>query len=413
MLDFVRHSQPDKQKEFQMRMGIIRLPYNTDVFGQVVQNLTNFDGEIVFIDEPATIDRLRDYALPPNCSFQRVDLRSNDALVSLCKALQPNNVLSFAELGLMPAARVRTSLGMWGHGVDTELASVDKYTMRTTLAEHGLTSVATRKVAVAQLSEALAQARLPVIVKPASLTGSIGVQLIERLDQVDDYIARLSRNEMAKECDLVIETYLPGDEYSVEGLLLDGEVYIYGVTEKSTTGAPYFVETGHAFHAEHPLISPLQVQLPRIFAALGMSLCPFHVEFKMHDGEVEIIELHSRFGGDLITKLIEVSLGNEVFLEYVNYLAYGARPIIDRTDRAIAAIHFVTCGPGTIESIDLFDTAGSDWIEDHKSAAAVGDRVTPAVGYYERLAHFIYKANTPQIESQRRNLLAESAIVAR
>ncbi len=77
-----------------------------------------------------------------------------------------------------------------------------------------------------------------------------------------------------------------------------------------------------------------------------------------------------------------------------------------------AAIHFVTCERGTIESIELAETAGFDWIVDYKCAAAPGDRVEPAVGYYERPAHFIYTAQSRPVEERRRGYRAASKIVA-
>ncbi|KMQ79408.1 hypothetical protein BPMI_00596c [Candidatus Burkholderia pumila] len=110
-----------------MPIGIVRLPYSADVFAQVAAHLGGFDGEIVFIDESPAIERLRNYVLLANCSFLASKTDSADELAARCAALKLDNAISFTDLGLMPAARVRESLDMRGHGVETELVSVDKY----------------------------------------------------------------------------------------------------------------------------------------------------------------------------------------------------------------------------------------------------------------------------------------------
>ena len=151
----------------------------------------------------------------------------------------------------------------------------------------------------------------------------MGVQLIKDITEIAKYSSRLQNNAYANGCELIVESFLPGEEFSAEGVLLDGEIQIYGVTEKETTEQPYFVETGHRFETNHRLLAWLHPALKKVFEALDMTTCPFHVEFKIVDGCLEIIELHSRFGGDFVTKLIEYSSGNKVFLEYAEFLCHG------------------------------------------------------------------------------------------
>ena len=394
-----------------MRLGILQLPYNIDNFKQILDNLQTFDGEVFFLDDASKLKLIENCILPDNFELISCDPFNAGSIVNIAKDRKLDNVISFSELGLRTAAIVRSETGFEGHNEEIELNSIDKYRMRTILAEHGLTSVQARRCGADRLYEIISAIKLPVIVKPANLTGSICVQLIKNPGEIHDYLSRADNNPYAKNCDFVIESYIEGDEYSVEGLLLDGQVYIYGITEKITTGAPYFVEIGHAFHAQHPLLRFVGSQLPPVFHALGMRTCPFHVEFKMLGERLEIIEIHSRFGGGFITKLIELSIDNHIFLEYANYLKNGSLPEIRRTADRITAIHFVVCEGGRIEAIEMVDPTDRDWILEHKCGKVVGESVIPATGYYDRPAYFIYDAESREIEAERRALLSRSRIV--
>ncbi|MGI2028633.1 ATP-grasp domain-containing protein [Endozoicomonas acroporae] len=371
------------------RLGILQLPYNLDILKQITTQLSHFNGHVFLIDTDVRISSAKEFVLPSNLHFVACDSYAVDCIQALSIELQLDNLISLAELGLMPASQVRDRLCMSGHSAEVEKKSVDKHEMRVALAKAGLTNVKFKKSTIDQLPHVLNQFNLPVIVKPVSLTGSIGVQLIKDITEIADYSSRLKNNAYANGCELIIESFLPGAEFSVEGMLLDGEIQIYGVTEKETTEQPYFVETGHRFETNHSLLSWLHPALKKVFEALDMTICPFHVEFKIVDGCLEIIELHSRFGGDFVTKLIEFSSGNKVFLEYAEFLCHGSRPRINRADAQVTAVKFSTVSAGRIASISPLSDAFIGRLLEHKIGVKEGDLINPETGYYDRPAYFI------------------------
>lgn len=371
------------------KLGILQLPYNLDSLRQIIEQLSSFNGKVYFIDLPERVAATQVSPLPDNIAFVTCPSYETDSLVEIEKTLALDNLISFAELGLIPAAHVRDALSMPGHNVETELNSVDKYKMRQLLIENGLTLVKTTKCRPDELAAAVAHFGLPAIAKPSSLTGSIGVQLLEQASDLNEYIARINSNVYSKGCELVLESYIPGAEYSVEGLLLNGTIHIYGVTEKQTTQAPYFVETGHRFNPNHPLLSWLYPTLQEVFVALSMTLCPFHIEFKIVDERLEVIEIHSRFGGDFITKLLEYSLGNKAFLEYVEYLCHGIIPRINRHDASVTAVQFSTVPAGVVQSVSTLPPAVAACLLEYKIGVKPGDVIRPQTGFYDRPAFFI------------------------
>lgn len=383
------------------RIGILQLPYNLDIMQQIIKQLSHFNGHVFFIDTDTRIAGVKDtdIVLPSNLQFVTCDSYTTDCIQALSTDLQLDNLISLAEFGLIPAAQVRDKLSMRGHSVNVEKNSVNKYTMRVALAEASLTSVKFEKSTIGQLPDVLSQFNFPAIVKPVDLTGSIGVQLIKDIAEITDYASRLQDNSYANGCELIIENFLPGPEFSVEGLLLDGELQIYGVTEKETTEQPYFVETGHRFDANHSLLSWLHPALKEVFDVLGMTICPFHVEFKIVDNSLEIIEIHSRFGGDFITKLIEYSLGNKVFLEYVEFLCFGSRPRINRANTQVTAVKFSTVSAGQISSISPLSNAFVETLLEYKIGVKEGDIINSTTSHYDRPAYFISKFKNPDEEA--------------
>jgi len=381
------------------RLGILQLPYNLDMLRQITTQLSHFNGHVFLIDTDARISSVKKIVLPSNLHFAACDSYAVDCIQALSIDLRLDNLISLAELGLMPASHVRDQLSMHGHGAEVEKNSVDKYAMRVALAEAGLTGVKFEKSTICQLPDVLGRFDLPAIVKPVSLTGSIGVQLIKDIAEIADYSNRLQNNAYANGCELIVESFLPGAEFSVEGVLLDGKLQIYGVTEKETTEQPYFVETGHRFDTNHRLLPWLYPTLKEVFEALRMTICPFHVEFKIIDGCLEIIELHSRFGGDFITKLIEYSSGNKVFLEYAEFLCFGNLPCINRADAQVTAVKFSTVSAGRIASVSPLNDAFIETLLEYKVGIKEGDLINPATGYYDRPAYFISKFKNPDEEA--------------
>ena len=60
----------------------------------------------------------------------------------------------------------------------------------------------------------------------------------------------LNFRDQERERALLIEEYICGEEISVETVSNNGEITVVGITDKSVTGSPYFIENGHMFPAK-------------------------------------------------------------------------------------------------------------------------------------------------------------------
>ena len=89
-------------------------------------------------------------------------------------------------------------------------------------------------------------------------------------------------------------------------------MHVIQITDKLTTGAPYFVEMGH----NQPSLLPknIQQQIEKVakmaVKALGIQNGPSHTEIKVTSEGPKIVEIGARLGGDNITThLVPLSTG--------------------------------------------------------------------------------------------------------
>lgn len=170
----------------------------------------------------------------------------------------------------------------------------------------------------------------PLIVKPSDRSGSRGVTKLEpgaAQAELADALERALGESFAREA--VVEEFVEGDEFSVEGISWQGVHRILAVTRKATSGAPHFIESGHL----EPSLLPREVEerarevALHALDTLGVSQGASHTELKVDaDGRVRLIEVGARMGGDCIgSHLVRLSTGID-YVGAVVSIALGREP---------------------------------------------------------------------------------------
>lgn len=189
----------------------------------------------------------------------------------------------------------------------------------------------------------------PLVAKPTDLASSAFVRLVHdesELQQAWAVLQAFPRNfrEQPRVPLLLLEEYLLGEEVSVEACSYGGTTTILGITDKSITGHPYFVEDGHMFparlhqadvHAVHELVQGA-------LAAVGHDHGISHTEVKLTPQGPRIVEINPRPGGNYIAELVQRVTGVDLLLAQID-LALGRSPDLtpQPTGIASAAIRFV------------------------------------------------------------------------
>lgn len=165
---------------------------------------------------------------------------------------------------------------------------------------------------------------LPLIVKPTDRSGSRGVEKVTHLEDLDAAVKRACHESFEHRA--IIEEYISGCEISVEAISFEGHHNILQITDKVTTGAPYFVELEHHQPSSLPdeIKERVKIIVLEALDALHIQYGASHSELKItSDGTIKVIEIGARMGGDFIgSNLVQLSTGYD-FVKGVIEVALG------------------------------------------------------------------------------------------
>lgn len=263
---------------------------------------------VVDFDEQATGIPYADY-------FYNISTLDYEGILSLAKEKNVDGIMTIcSDRPMTVIARVAKELGLHAISPESAYLATNKAAMRKALKEN---SVPVPKFEITgNFSDFLKAAEnfsLPFIVKPSDNSGSRGITLVNNIDEYESAYNYASMN--SSDGVVLIEEYMVGPEVSVEIMVSHGNVQPIQITDKITTGAPHFVEMGHTQPSRLPINEKNQITKVAIDAvkALKINMGPAHVEVKLTDEGVKIVELGARLGGDYITTdLVELSTGYDM-----------------------------------------------------------------------------------------------------
>lgn len=319
-----------------------------------------------------------------------------DACLELARKEKVDGVVHICcEVSMYPMGRINEELGL--HGIDsaTAIRVTNKNKMREALEIAGAPSP--RSIGAATVAEALSAAErigMPLIVKPSRNSGSRGVARLEAGSSEEQLAAAFGRAvEQSRDDSAVIEEYVEGPEFSVEVLTWRGRPHVLTVTDKETTEAPHFVETGHSEPSRQPadIRSAIEEAAIEGIRALGIDWASSHAEIKLSPHGPVIIEIAARLGGDFIaTELVRRSTGIDM-VEGAIDLALGREPNLQpsREPRG-AAIRYLAPAPGKVVSITGLDEAKRvPGVKIVDVNTAVGDTIPEMTSSLTRVGHVI------------------------
>lgn len=334
-------------------------------------------------------------------------ISTNDipSVLASAKKHKIDGIMTLAsDMPMRTIAKVSTELGLAGISEKTAYRATDKAAMRKTLEKAGVPIPVYYKVSNEQeFFEAVQNLRkqgYKVIVKPADNSGSRGVEFIsnytnEKLQEVYKYSKNLSRSG-----DIVVEEYMEGPEVSVETLTIKGECNIIQITDKLTTGAPYFVEMGHSQPSQLDEMIQKKIKEVTIAAnrAIGITNGPSHTEIKVTDSGPKIVEIGARLGGDNIaTHLVPLSTGIDM-IEKCIFIALNKKVELTIKKHEASAIRYFTAKKGIIKKITGIEEAKNvEGIRQVSIVHGMGERVTTIRSSIDRIGFVISEAKTAEL----------------
>ena len=278
----------------------------------------------------AGVEIVLGYDLPPEMQAQSrpqqagwlgVDLEDPPAAAEVIAAYAAEEplaaVLPVDDSGVVAAAAVAARLGLPYNAPAAAEAARDKYVMRTMMAAANVPCPWFRLFNTGDDLAAVAeQVPYPCVVKPTSLNGSRGVI---RADTPQEFIARAGRlaRLLGREFGpgphpFLVESFIPGVEVALEGMLDGGALTVLALFDKpDPLDGPFFEETIYTTPSRLPqeVQDAIAACAGQAAAAIGLQTGPIHAELRVNEAGPWMLEIAGRSIGGLCGRTLRFDYG--------------------------------------------------------------------------------------------------------
>jgi len=230
----------------------------------------------------------------------------------------PDAVLAVDDSGVELAALLSERLGLPGNPARAVRRVRDKLAFRRLLQEREFECPGFHHLPSGEdPRKLLPELKFPVVVKARRLSGSRGViraddpeALMRAVSWVRAIQTRADRD--AQGLGLIIEDFIPGREYALEGSLQRGELTTLALFDKpDPLDGPYFEETLYITPSRLPqaLQDCIHQEVARACRAAKLLTGPVHAEVRVNDQGIWILEVAARSIGGLCGRVLTHLLG--------------------------------------------------------------------------------------------------------
>jgi biotin carboxylase len=300
-----------------------------------------------------------------------------------------------SDQAVLPTARLADRLGLPGLPVRTAEIVADKRKMRAAFEAAGVASPRGRDITGPD-EAALDEVGLPAVVKPVDGSGQRGVTEIRAAEEFPAAVERALAASRAGAA--VLERYVEGDEYTVNGFLLDGDYFPMSVTQRRLHPPP---PLGVCIAHRYPSALPPAAE-EDLFGvahsasrAVGIESGPSYVQVRVEDGVTWVIEVGARLGGGKDAELAKLVTGFDAIRANVLWALGELSPRDLVPGAAIAPcgqVRFVVAPPGRIARLDAGPALELDGVHEAGFYWSEGMVLPPMTSGAERLGYLVVTA---------------------
>jgi hypothetical protein len=330
-------------------------------------------------------------------------------IVAFANGSPIGGIVAADDDGVILAAMAAASLGLPHNPGAAVAAARDKYRMRQILAETGIRCPRFWRFPVDGDAAVMAHCvEYPCVLKPLSLSASRGVirandaaQFVAAFHRL---VAILERPDVAisprrAAQDILVESFIPGAEVALEGLLTHGELRLLALFDKpDPLDGPFFEETIYVTPSRLPATTQEQIIActTRVANALGLRHGPVHAELRVNALGVWLLEIAPRSIGGLCSRALR--FGDRVSLEELLLQHALARDVqILRRESLSAGVMMIPIPQaGILRQISGLEQARQvAGIEDIQITIPIGQEVVPLPEGSRYLGFIFARAQTP------------------
>ncbi|MGQ0848301.1 MAG: ATP-grasp domain-containing protein [Actinomycetota bacterium] len=338
--------------------------------------------------------------------FIRIDCARPEAaaetIVNFAARTPIDAIVPVDDAGVVLAALAAERLGLAHNPPSAAAATRNKVALRRALEAVEVPQPTFRLVGGTDDAAPLAEVvGYPLVAKPLSLSGSRGVIKVDNAEGLEPVLERVRRiNAVAGRSPgepVLIEAFMPGPEVTLEGMLRRGHLETLAVFDKpDPLDGPYFEEaiyvTPSSLHPE--ILEEVERVAGLATSAVGLTEGPVHIELRITDGRVRVVEVAARSIGGLCGRALRFGLlGTSLESLILRHAVGRSHPIgapIRRSPKASGVMMLPIRRAGTLKEVVGIDRAlavpGVDSVE---ITASPGSELRP-VPDADRYLGFIF-----------------------
>jgi len=225
----------------------------------------------------------------------------------------------------------------------------------------------------------------PCVIKPLALSGSRGVIRADSRENLNQGVQRSLKitseeTDLYEKTHLLLEQFISGREFAIEGMLSDGQLDVLAVFDKpDPMDGPYFEETYYITPARVSLNERLIIveTVQNACRAFGLVTGPVHAECRLNKEGAWLIELAARTIGGLCSRLLSFGTGYSLE-QLVLANAIGLELPLELNESAAGVLMLPTEQAGILRRVEgVMKAEKVPYIDDIEISLREGNQITP------------------------------------
>ena len=295
------------------------------------------------------------------------------AIISAVDLIEVACLLATDDSCVALCSRVAAYLGLPQNSAESALLTQRKDLARDAIARAGCNAPDYQLLEISSACPAHLSIAYPVVLKPLSLSASRGVirvnndaEFAQALPRIDAILETTGQQGEAREY-LLVESYIDGAEYAVEGFIIDGQFRLLTIFDKpEPLSGPYFEETYYLTPSrlDESQKSKLIEEVERCCVAYGLSHGPVHAEARLSRSGPVLLELAARTIGGQCGQLIEFSLKQKLEELVINGMC-GIMPETDSKAESAGVLMIPITQSGILKRVEgLTEAMQTEYVRD-------------------------------------------------
>lgn len=326
--------------------------------------------------------------------FCKIDIVDANAIEQLAKEKEADYIYSVGSDVAMPTvAKASHDLNL-PCLIDYETATVcnHKYMLRELLDKKNV--IGNIKFQIIEDKDEEITVPFPAIMKPSDSQGQRGVRRVESAEEVKEHFEETVG--FSREKKVIVESFIDGDEISVNVFVENGELKFYLISDRDTwKGFPGGLIKEHfipsKYEEDEAISKKIRKLVVSVLDAIGLKNGPGYFQIKVSTkGEPYLIEVTPRLDGCHMWRVIRYSTGIDLLKASMNLLEGKSYSQSETFEIKPYSLEFMCAAPGTEFHKGDFEEKENEFLRWYYED---GQTVKSMNGYFEKCGYRIKRGN--------------------